>query len=56
MLDEIETEILARNEAEDHIHQKEAGTLLKTMPTGEDPQIDPSRPRGGRCKELMHLA
>jgi NhaP-type Na+/H+ or K+/H+ antiporter len=40
ILDEIDTEILARNEAEDHIHQKEDLTLLKTLPAGENPPID----------------
>jgi NhaP-type Na+/H+ or K+/H+ antiporter len=50
MLDEIDTEILARNEAEDHIHQKEAGTLLQTMPSGEDTNIDHPDPDSGDAK------
>jgi NhaP-type Na+/H+ or K+/H+ antiporter len=50
ILDEIDTEIRARNEAEDHIHQKETGTLLKTMPTGEDTPIDQPDPDSDGAK------
>ncbi|MGB5370261.1 MAG: cation:proton antiporter [Flavobacteriaceae bacterium] len=49
VLDEIDTEILARNEAEDHIHQKEAVTL-KTMPAREDTQIDHPHPDADDAK------
>lgn len=39
MLDEIDMEILERNEAEDILYQKEAGTIPKTKPSDEDKPI-----------------
>ncbi len=50
ILDEIDTEIRARNEAEDHIHQKEAGIILKTMPAREDTPIDRPGPDSDDAK------
>ncbi len=51
ILDEIDTEIRARNEAEDHIHLKGAGTILNTLQAGEDNPIENPDPDSDDAKK-----